>query len=120
MSSSKSKANEPNSRRVLTQGLLINEMGESSTSRATASQESARENTNLPGSWVRTKFGSICKVQGGFAFKSIEYQKTGIPLVRISNLVDGRVSFESDTVYLPQSKLTTHRNFILNKGDTLI
>jgi type I restriction enzyme S subunit len=121
VSARKSKANERDSVQILTEDLFVNEtIGIASSPQATVRRDGSRENTNLPSGWVRTKFGSICQVQGGFAFKSNEYQKTGIPLVRISNLVDGRVSFESDTVYLPQSKLTTHRNFILNKGDTLI
>jgi len=64
--------------------------------------------------WKRLKFGDVCKVQGGFAFKSQEYQKSGIPLVRISNLVNGKVSFDSDTVYLPASKLDVHTDLFLN------
>jgi type I restriction enzyme S subunit len=70
--------------------------------------------------WKRLKFGDVCKVQGGFAFKSQEYEKSGIPLVRISNLVNGKVSFDSDPVYLPTSKLEVHKEFVLKRGDTLI
>jgi type I restriction enzyme S subunit len=62
----------------------------------------------------------VCKVQGGFAFKSQEYEKSGVPLVRISNLVNGKVCFDSDTVYLPASKLDVHKDFVLKRGDTLI
>ena len=117
MSATKSKTNELELGRALTEGLAGEErVGKRSPPQDTASLESG----NLPSGWIWTKFGSICRVQGGFAFKSTEYEKTGIPLVRISNLVDGQVSFESDTVYLPQNKLATHPNFILNKGDTLI
>ena len=74
----------------------------------------------LPAHWKTVKFGDVCKVQGGFAFKSVEYQKQGVPLVRISNLVNGKVGFESDTVHLSETKLSLHRDFVLRKGDTLI
>jgi type I restriction enzyme S subunit len=76
--------------------------------------------SNLLARWKTVKFGDVCKVQGGFAFKSVEYQKTGIPLVRISNLVNAKMSFDSDTVHLSETTLSLHREFILQKGDTLI
>lgn len=78
------------------------------------------EDTSKTVGWKQLKFGDVCKVQGGFAFKSQEYQKSGIPLVRISNLVNGKVSFDSDTVYLPPNKLDLHKDFVLKRGDTLI
>ncbi len=75
---------------------------------------------DLPREWSLVRFGRICKVQGGFAFKSNNYKKHGIPLVRISNLQNGEVQFDSDTVYLSEEKLKEHPEFILNRGDTLI
>jgi type I restriction enzyme S subunit len=33
---------------------------------------------------------------------------------------NGKVSFDLDTVYLPASKLDSHKDFILKRGDTLI
>jgi type I restriction enzyme, S subunit len=47
---------------------------------------------DLPENWTSATFGDICKVQGGFAFKSQDYQSNGILLIRISNLVDGKAS----------------------------
>ncbi len=83
-------------------------------------QYAVREVNKLPVNWKWVKFGDICKVQGGFAFKSGEYQKEGIPLVRISNLVNGIVSFDENIVYLLKTKLSSHKEFILQRGDTLI
>lgn len=74
----------------------------------------------LPANWKTVRFGDVCRIQGGVAFKSADYVKEGVPLVRISNLVNGRVSFDSDTVHLSEAKLSLHREFILKKGDTLI
>ena len=86
----------------------------------TMSFENTIENSAIPSGWKWVKFGDVCKVQGGFAFKSSEYQKSGVPLVRISNLVNGIVNFDSNTVYLSENKLELNRDFILQKGDTLI
>lgn len=74
----------------------------------------------LPANWKTVRFGDVCRVQGGFAFKSADYQKEGVPLVRISNLVNAKVRFDSDTVHLSEAKLSLHTGFILKKGDTLI
>jgi type I restriction enzyme S subunit len=46
--------------------------------------------------------------------------KHGIPLIRISNLVNGRVQVEEDTVFLPASFAKTNPEFLLRKGDILI
>src|SRR3979490_2994549 len=100
----KSKANEPEIMLPRPEGISVKETaGNCSPTHDTASPEKTGKNDSLPSGWAWAKFGSICKVQGGFAFKSMEYQRAGIPLVRISNLVDGQVSFESDTVFLSQS-----------------
>ena len=65
-------------------------------------------------------FGQICRVQGGFAFKSTDYVKEGVPLVRISNLVNGRVQVSDDTVFLPPEFAAANPAFLLRKGDVLI
>ncbi len=65
-------------------------------------------------------FGKLCKVQGGYAFKSSWFKQEGIPLVRISNLVNGVVQFDENTVYLDQSMIEKYADARLNKGDSLI
>lgn len=74
----------------------------------------------LPEGYVWASFGQICRVQGGFAFKSTEYVKEGVPLVRISNLVNGRVQVSEDTVFLPPAFAAANPAFLLRKGDVLI
>ena len=74
----------------------------------------------LPEGYVWASFGQICRVQGGFAFKSTDYVKEGVPLVRISNLVNGRVQVSADTVFLPPEFATANPAFLLRKGDVLI
>jgi type I restriction enzyme S subunit len=74
----------------------------------------------LPEGYARASFGQICRVQGGFAFKSTDYVKEGVPLVRISNLVNGRVQVSDDTVLLPPEFAAANPAFLLRKGDVLI
>jgi type I restriction enzyme, S subunit len=74
----------------------------------------------LPEGYTWASFGQICRVQGGFAFKSTDYVKEGVPLVRISNLVNGRVQVSQDTVFLPHDFATANPAFVLRKGDVLI
>jgi type I restriction enzyme S subunit len=74
----------------------------------------------LPEGYTWASFGQICRVQGGFAFKSTDYVKEGVPLVRISNLVNGRVQVSQDTVFLPRDFASANPAFVLHKGDVLI
>lgn len=74
----------------------------------------------LPEGWAWARIGELCFVQGGFAFKSRDYQQKGVPLLRISNIVGGKVSFEADTVYLDDVFLSQYQPFTLSRGDIVI
>ena len=63
---------------------------------------------------------SICEIGNGYAFKSEDFLSKGIPLLRISNIENQHVSFDEATVYLDESKLSKHENFIVSKGDVVI
>jgi type I restriction enzyme S subunit len=78
------------------------------------------QSTQLPSTWAWATFGDVCKVQGGYAFKSQEYQETGVLLVRISNLVEGHVLAGSSSVFLPEEYLDQFSGYCLQKGDVLI
>lgn len=70
--------------------------------------------------WERTRLGDVCKVQGGFAFKSSEFIDSGVPIIRISNIADNDVMFDSNSAYMPDSYLEKCRNFVVKNGDILI
>lgn len=74
----------------------------------------------LPKHYTWATFGQLCRVQGGFAFKSTDYVKRGVPLIRISNLLNGRVQISEDTVFLPDGFAEKFPEFCLRKGDVLI
>ena len=74
----------------------------------------------LPEGWAQATFGDICKVQGGYAFKSQDYQEHGVLLIRISNLVDEQVQLTSNSVFLPKHYWEKFLEFQLKEGDVLI
>lgn len=53
------------------------------------------EFTSLPQSWVVDELGSVCKLRNGYAFKSDKYVSEGVPVIRISDIGDGKVDLES-------------------------
>lgn len=74
----------------------------------------------LPEGWEAATFGDVCQVQGGFAFKSKDYQPDGVLLIRISNLVDGKVEANEKSVFLPETFFEEFSSFQLKAGDVLI
>jgi type I restriction enzyme S subunit len=59
------------------------------------------------------------KIQGGYAFKSDEYLKGGLPIVRIANLENEVVNVKRSP-YMHESRLHEFQRFVLNSGDILI
>lgn len=76
--------------------------------------------SKIPDGWLWTKLGHVLFVQGGFAFKSRNYKKQGVPLVRISNIQDRRVDFGGGTVFLDNSCVEQYSDFRVQKGDILV
>jgi len=72
----------------------------------------------IPEDWDVCVLGDVCKVQGGFAFKSEKFQKTGLRVIRISNIQAGAVDVD-DVIYYPESAVIP-RQFIIKFGDALI
>ena len=69
---------------------------------------------------LKVPIADVCLIGNGYAFKSPEYRDNGIPLLRISNIANERVSFDKGTIYLDENCLVTHKDFVVNKGDVLI
>ena len=69
--------------------------------------------------WEEVCMGDICRVQGGYAFKSINFLKQGIPIIRISNISnDNNFVNEEDLVFY--KKLDNQQQFTIKSGDLLI
>lgn len=74
----------------------------------------------LPTGWRWVKLGEVCKVQSGYAFNSEHYVQQGIPIIRISNLIEGMVTLSADTVYVSKEMHVGLEQFMLRQGDLLI
>ncbi len=68
--------------------------------------------------WEVNKLGEILKVQAGYSFKSEFFSKTGIPIVRISNITNLTIDFKN-IVYYPK-EYSIPGNFIIKYNDILI
>ncbi|MFW5916577.1 MAG: restriction endonuclease subunit S, partial [Bacteroidota bacterium] len=70
------------------------------------------------GEWEVKRFGDIIFIQGGFAFKSLDYENMGkFPIIRISNIKNNLIDL-SDIIYSNNDKIP--EDFIIEKGDVLI
>ena len=69
------------------------------------------------GKWEEKRLGEILKLQGGYAFKSEQFQGNGISIVRISNIDNNTVDL-SEVVYYPEFNIPVE--FIIKQDDVLI
>ncbi len=67
----------------------------------------------------KVKLGDVCKVQGGYAFKSKEFQKDSIPIIRIGNIQDNEVEIDYNVCFTKEF-LNKHPEFEIKYGDILI
>lgn len=70
--------------------------------------------------WHEVRSGDICLLMSGNAFASDDFQVTGIPLIRISNIDGKNIILDDDTVYLPNDFLDKYSNFIIQPKDLLL
>jgi len=78
------------------------------------------KDNKLTEGWKRGSLYKVCKVQGGFAFKSEEFLKDGIPLIKISNINGESVKLEKNNSYVSNNRLKFYKSFIIKEGDILI
>lgn len=76
--------------------------------------------SELPKGWTWTRMGEVCLVQGGYAFKSKDYKDSGIPLLRISNISEHKVTFDRDTVFLEAGYKEKYADFLVMSNDIVI
>lgn len=67
--------------------------------------------------WQVKKLGEVCKLKNGFAFKSTEYQKEGVPVIRISDINQGIVSGEDAIKVQAQD---VYENYLVENNDILV
>lgn len=65
------------------------------------------------------KLGDVCEILNGFAFKSQNYSKTGIRIIRISNVQKGYIE-DKDPKFYPLDSLGSLQNFVLKVNDIVL
>jgi len=71
----------------------------------------------IPKGWKVSKLESIIDVLGGHAFKSKDYVDNGIFVLRTKNFNEGIAEPLRDDVFLPNSFLDSHQDFICEEYD---
>lgn len=72
----------------------------------------------IPENWCWVNFGTVCKFENGYAFKSDRFSNEhGIPVIRISNIKENEVDIDS-CVYTTETEVD--EKFIVQYGDLLI
>jgi type I restriction enzyme S subunit len=69
--------------------------------------------------WTETTFGVLAQVTSGFAFSTNSWRDEGIPVIKINNVRDGRVSLDKCS-YISEPIPDRASKFLLKKGDLLI
>jgi type I restriction enzyme S subunit len=72
------------------------------------------------GEWKEIELGQVCKLKGGYAFKSDDFKNEGVPLVKISNIQDNKTVKSNSDVFISENYLESHSNFVLKNGDIII
>lgn len=69
------------------------------------------------GEWKKVKIGDVAPLTGGFAFQSGQFKTSGVPIIRISNILSSGI-VGGDFVYYNEFKRDSE--FRLYKGDVVI
>ena len=73
----------------------------------------------IPLYWDVAKLGDVADVLSGFAFKSKDFVDSGVPVIKIKNIVPPYVTTD-DTVYVSQELYELSEKYQLNYNDILI
>lgn len=74
---------------------------------------------DLPESWEWCRVGDICDILNGYAFKSDKYVESGINVIRISNVQDGKI-INKDNKYVSLAMEKEIEDYMLQEGDLLM
>jgi len=73
----------------------------------------------IPKSWKVVKVGDVCKLKGGFAFKSSDSTEYGVRWVKIANVGVHKIKWETES-FLPEGYDEKHPDFVLKTNDVVI
>jgi type I restriction enzyme S subunit len=70
--------------------------------------------------WKQKRLKYLAKMQGGFAFRSDDFIKEGIQLIKIGNLYQNEFSLERQPTYLPEDFIEKYPAWVVSDGDILM
>lgn len=70
--------------------------------------------------WEKVKFGDVCELGRGFAFKSDDYTSEGVLNFRVTNIGNDGQPDLANSKYLPAPFLKSYRQYELHEGDFVI
>jgi type I restriction enzyme S subunit len=69
--------------------------------------------------WTTYKLGDVADIQNGYAFKSNEFATSGIPVIKIKNIVSPNISLDDAQCF--DGKITDRlKQFFIKRNDILI
>ncbi|NOR69606.1 MAG: hypothetical protein GQ532_07920 [Methylomarinum sp.] len=74
----------------------------------------------VPEHWVVSKVKYFAQMQGGYAFNSDSFQDNGVQLLRIGNVYLNRLALERQPVFVDESIIGSHKDFVVGRGDILM
>ena len=74
----------------------------------------------LPDGWEWKRLRDITKLQNGFAFKSKLFVDSGLPIIRIKNIKNEKVSLNDVVYFNPNDYLKSLDTYKIKKNDLLI
>ncbi|WP_282127006.1 N-6 DNA methylase [Marinifilum flexuosum] len=75
---------------------------------------------NINPEWEMVDLGSILKIKGGYAFKSADFDTSGIQVVKMGNVKSMFFDKDNNQAFLPNSFRESYEGYIISKGDILI
>lgn len=72
------------------------------------------------GDWEEQKLGDLVEYIKGFAFKSKDYRKRGIRIIRVSDLARDSIKKTSDCVFIDLEAVDVYEKYQIKKNDIII
>lgn len=73
----------------------------------------------MAGEWSEVELSRIAKLRSGFPFKSASWLETGVPVIKISNVKDGRIVSEG-CGYVSEETASSASDWMTKDGDVLL
>lgn len=74
----------------------------------------------VPKGWKKGLVSDLADTVMGYAFKSSDFVKEGVPLVRMGNLYQNQFQLDRSPIYLPDDFATEYKRFLLQSGDLVM